>query len=74
MKLKEHFGYWLCCWAWLGGMIIAVILFGFFDGCKWGYQLMDWLDDHGFEMWIPYERLKLELEDKKLRKQPIVDG
>lgn len=52
--IKEHFGYWLCSWVWLLGMFIQVLTLGWFDGSSWGHNLMDWLDEHGFNMWQPY--------------------
>ncbi len=62
INMKDKFGYWLCCWAWLFGMIISILTFTAFDGCKWGYMLMDWLDNHGFEMWVSTEVLKKKLK------------
>jgi len=60
--MKTSFGYWLCSWVWLFGMIASVLSFAAIDGFKWGYALMDWLDEHGFEMWVTLDEVKAEEE------------
>ncbi len=50
MKSKDRFGMWFCYWIWLAEMILAVLSFGYLYQLNWAYRLMDWLEDHGFEV------------------------
>jgi len=63
LKLKVRFEYWLYCWAWFLGRFF--VIFGFFNGCKWGYLLLNWLDNHGFEMWDSFEEIKKKINTEE---------